>query len=92
MAAKTERLEARVSPEERRHIDTAAGYAGESVSSFVTRAAVARADEVIQAHTSMVVPPDWFDRFVASLDQPDVPSAALGRAAKHARELIVTSE
>ncbi len=52
----------------------------------MTRAAVARADEVIQAHTSMVVPPDWFDRFVASLDQPDVPSAALGRAAKYARE------
>ena len=92
MAAKTERLEARVCPRNAGTSTPPPDYAGEWVSSFVTRAAVARADEVIQAHTSMVVPPDWFDRFVASLDQPDVPSAALGRAAKHARELIVTSD
>ena len=47
MITKTERVEARLSPEERSRIEEAAEVAGESMSSFIVIAAVGRADEII---------------------------------------------
>jgi uncharacterized protein (DUF1778 family) len=47
MAVKTDRVEARVSPEERARIERAASTAGLSVSAFMVGAAVERADEII---------------------------------------------
>jgi len=71
MAAKAERLEARLTSTQRRQIEHAAKLAGESVSSFVVLAALDRADIVVRDMTSTVVPAAYFDQLLASLDEPD---------------------
>lgn len=71
MAVKTDRLEARLSPVERQRIEQAASATGRSVSAFVVEAAVERADEVIAAATTTLVPADYFDDLLAALDEPD---------------------
>jgi len=84
MAVKTERMEARVSPEERGRIERAASVAGVSVSAFLVGAAVERADEIIAATGVTTVPAGYFDELVAALDEPDG-APELARAARRSR-------
>jgi uncharacterized protein (DUF1778 family) len=77
---KAERLEVRLTATERMQIEQAAAFAGESVSSFVVLAALDRADVVVR-ETSTVVPRAYFDRLVASLDEPEH-AQGLARAAR----------
>lgn len=83
MAVKTDRLEARLSPGERTLIERAASISGMSVSAFMVGAAVVRADEVIAATATTLVPADYFDDLVAALDEPDA-APRLAKAAKQA--------
>ena len=71
MAVKSDRLEARVSPEQRARLEWAASLAGTSVSAFVVDAAVDRAEELLAAQMSTDVPADYFDQLVSALDRPD---------------------
>jgi len=71
MAVKSDRLEARVSPEQRARLEWAARLAGTSVSAFVVDAALGRAEELMGAQMSTSVPADYFDRLVTTLDQAD---------------------
>lgn len=84
-AIKTDRMEARVSPEERRQIERAASVTGESASAFMVSAAVARANDVIAEAISTTVPADYFDKLLAALDEPER-APQLARAAKRARD------
>lgn len=84
MATKTERVEARLSPEERERIDRAAAMAGQSVSSFIVTAAAEKAEHMIASATTTVLPTEYFDRLLATIDQPD-PAPGLARAAARAR-------
>ncbi|MFW6090467.1 MAG: DUF1778 domain-containing protein [Actinomycetota bacterium] len=84
MAVKTDRLEARLSPDERERIERAASTAGLSVSAFMVGAAVERADEIIAAATTTVAPADYFDGLLAALDEPDH-APRLAKAAKRSR-------
>lgn len=84
MAVKTDRIEARLSPDERARIERAASTSGLSVSAFLVSSAVARADEVIAAATTTLVPVDYFDQLVAALDEPDA-APRLAKAARRAR-------
>ena len=83
MAVKTDRLEARLTPAERREIERAALLASESVSSFVVTAAVQRAEAIFSELASTTVPAAYFDRLLGSLDEPD-DAPALARAARSA--------
>jgi uncharacterized protein (DUF1778 family) len=86
MAVKTDRVEMRVSPEQRDRIERAAALSGASMSSFVVAAAVRRADEVISEHASTVVPVDYFDKLLAALNEPAEPSPRLQAAARAAQK------
>lgn len=81
MAIKSDRLEARVSPEQRARLEWAARLAGTSVSAFVVDAAVERAEELVTAQMSTSVPADYFDRLVAALDKAER-APTLAKAAK----------
>jgi uncharacterized protein (DUF1778 family) len=83
MAVKTERMEARVSPDERERIERAASVTGLSTSAFIVSAAVERADEVISQATTTTVPADYFDALLAALDVAD-PAPQLTKAAQQA--------
>lgn len=85
MAAKTDRLEARLTSEQRRHIEQAAELAGESVSSFVVLAALERAEIVVTERATTVLPAAYFDELAAALDRPDE-AARLKRAADRAAQ------
>lgn len=78
---KSERLEARLNPEDRARIEHAANLEGVSVSAFVVGAAVDLAAEVIAGSATTVVPADFFDALAKSLDDPD-PAPRLRRAAR----------
>jgi uncharacterized protein (DUF1778 family) len=84
MAVKSDRLEARVSPEQRARLEWAAAISGTSVSTFVVDAAVERAEEVVAAQMSTAVPAEYFDRLVAALDEADR-APTLTKAARRVR-------
>jgi uncharacterized protein (DUF1778 family) len=86
MPVRTERLEARVAPEEAATIRRAAALENVSASSFVVSSAVKRAEEIIASRQATVVPPDFFDRLLHSLEKPGVVIPALARAARRARK------
>ena len=81
--AKAQRLEARLTAEQRAQIEQAAALTGETVSAFVVLAAVERAESVVSDRMTTVVPAAYFDRLIASLDEPD-PVPRLRHAAGHA--------
>jgi len=83
VATKTDRLEVRLTPAERREIEQAALLASESVSSFVVTAAIQRAEAIVTERASTAVSADYFGRLLGSLDQPDS-APALQRAARRA--------
>lgn len=85
MATRTERIEARLAPRERKRIDRAAALEGQSVSSFMVAAATEKAEQVITARTTTFVPSEYFDRLVSAIDHADR-APSLARAAKRARE------
>jgi uncharacterized protein (DUF1778 family) len=84
MAVKTGRLEARLTAAQRSEIERAAMLASESVSSFVVTAAVQRAEAIVAERASTIIPAAYFDRLVASLDEPDR-APRLTRAVRGAR-------
>lgn len=71
MAAKTERIEARLSTEQRAQLDWAAKAQGSTLSAFVIDAALDRAAELVQADMTSLVPAAYFDELVGALDRPD---------------------
>ncbi len=85
MATRTQRIEARVAPRDRARIDKAAALEGQSVSAFMVAAAAEKAEQVITARTTTVVPAEYFDRLLAAIDRADR-APRLARAAKLARE------
>lgn len=85
MSVKSDRVEARLSPDQRDRIGRAAAFTGESLSAFMVAAAVMRADDVIGEHSSTVVPAQYFDQLVAALDEAPETSPRLAAAAKRAR-------
>jgi len=85
VSVKSDRVEARLSPEQRDRIGRAAAFTGESMSAFIVSAAVQRADDIIAEHSSTVVPSDYFDKLLAALDEAPEASPRLAAAAKRAR-------
>ncbi|MBI4730320.1 MAG: DUF1778 domain-containing protein [Acidobacteria bacterium] len=82
---KTERVEARLSPRERRRIDQAAALEGQSVSAFIVAAAGEKAEQVISVRATTVVPSGYFDRLLSAIDHAGA-APRLARAAKRARQ------
>jgi uncharacterized protein (DUF1778 family) len=84
---RTARIELRAEPEREARIRLAARLANESVTSFVLEAASGRAEEVIAAASTTVVPSDFFDALHAALEEPPAPSPALARASRRPRRV-----
>ncbi|MFA5785437.1 MAG: DUF1778 domain-containing protein [Actinomycetota bacterium] len=85
MATKTDRVEARLSPRQRKRIDQAAAFEEQSLSSFIVAAAAEKAEQVIAARTTTTVPSDYFDRLLSAIDHADR-APRLARAAKRAHQ------
>lgn len=74
---KDDRLELRISREERRILDEAAATSGVSVSAFVLSHATDAARDLLADRTSFVLPPERWNTFVTLLDRDPRPMPGL---------------
>ena len=79
---KESRLNIRCDDRVRELLDKAASYARVSVSEFVLTHALASAEQVVREHEAITLKPKEFQAFLAALDAPAKPNAALKRAFK----------
>ena len=79
---KESRLNIRCDSYTRQLLDKAASYARVSISEFVLSNALASAERVVQEHESITLNSKDFEAFLAALDAPATPNAALKRAFK----------
>lgn len=77
---KESRLNIRCDNRARDLLDRAAAYAHLSISEFVLSHAMASAEQVVLEHESITLKPADFQAFLAALDAPAKPNAALKRA------------
>ena len=80
-AAKLERLEARITREQKRIIERAAGLRGTSVTDFVVASAQQAATNTIKDYEMMSLSGEAREAFVNALLNPPGPNAAAKRAA-----------
>ncbi|GAA1097870.1 type II toxin-antitoxin system TacA family antitoxin [Tsukamurella spumae] len=83
-AAKTRRLEVRVDEETVARINRAASIVAEPASEFVRKAALSRAEEVLQDALTTSMPADQFDELLDGLDRADE-APALAELARRPR-------
>ena len=86
MAGRTERTEARIDPASAERIRYASALEHTSLSGFVVAAAAEKAERVIAEHAYTLVPSDYFERLLETLDQPPEPMPELAAAARRERE------
>lgn len=79
---KESRLNIRCDGRTRELLDKAATYTHVSVSEFVLTHARASAEAVVRANEAITLQPKAFEAFLAALDKPPKPNAALKRAFK----------
>ena len=85
---KSERIEARVTPEALALVRQAAQLQGRSVSDFVMSAAARVAEETIAEDSVVQLSPEDQRRFVDALLNPEPQSPAMKRAFEHRRRLF----
>lgn len=89
MTAASARLEFRVRPDRKSHIERAATIVHEPVSEFARTAAEEKADRIIREHdATTLVPSEFFDELFDALGAPSHPNARLTQAAKRARDTV----
>jgi uncharacterized protein (DUF1778 family) len=86
--SKLERLEARITREQKRIIERAAGLRGTSLTDFVVVSAQQAATNTIKEYEMMSLHGETRDVFVNALLNPPGPNAAAKRAAKRYLRLI----
>jgi uncharacterized protein (DUF1778 family) len=77
--AKGERIALRASQEQRELIGRASEATSTTVSDFILRASIARAEEVLADRSEFHLPPDRWNAFVELLDRPPVDKPRLRR-------------
>ncbi|MFD0886835.1 DUF1778 domain-containing protein [Streptosporangium algeriense] len=80
------RLEVRISQEDKNLIELAARASRETVTGFVLHAALEAAEDVMRREQMTLVPADFFDEIIDSLDAPPQRNEALARAALESGE------
>ena len=87
-AVKESRLNIRCDSHMRELLDKAATYSHVSVSEFVLSNALASAEKVVQANERITLRPEDFQAFLAALDAPAKPNAALQEAFERHEEQV----
>jgi uncharacterized protein (DUF1778 family) len=88
MGTATERVEIRVTPEDKALFLEAAQIRHESASRFVARAAREAAEEVLEREQTTTVPAAFFDAMIESLEEPAQPIKELSSAVRRHRSIV----
>ena len=86
--AKTERIEARLNPDQKRRIERAAKLRGTSISEFMVSSADAAAVRAIEQHEVWTLSGRDREIFIQSLLRPPAPSRRMAAAARRYRKLV----
>jgi uncharacterized protein (DUF1778 family) len=78
-AARTEKIDLRISPDAKQKLRAAADVREKSVSEFVLDSALTAADEALLDRRRIVLGPDEWERFLRALDEPPKPNDRLKR-------------
>jgi uncharacterized protein (DUF1778 family) len=89
-APKQERLEARISAEQKELLQQAAAMEGTTITDFVVRSAQRAAEQTIRDLASLVLTARESQAFVEALLDSPAPNSALRAAAKRYRRVIGT--
>lgn len=84
-ATRNDRIELRASREEKRLLAAAAAYERLDLTTFVMRAALPAAEEVVARHERIALSARDSARVLSLLERPPKPTAALRAAAKRRR-------
>lgn len=87
---KSERIDVRVSPEQKKRIEQAASLVGLSVSAFLTTSADRAAKAAIEESTHMDLLGEDSEIFFEALINPPEPTTSLKKAAKQYKRTITT--
>lgn len=87
-AMRTDRIELRASREQKRILATAAAYERLDLTSFVMRAALPAAEEIVARHERISLTARDSARILQLLEHPPKPTAALRAAAKRRRQRV----
>ena len=82
---KPERLEARVTPEQKALFQRAADLTGRSLTDFVISSVQAAAEQAVRAHQVMELTARETEAFLAVLEDPPAPNERLRAAARQFR-------
>lgn len=85
---KDSRLNIRCDARTRELLDRAAAYAHVSVSEFVLKQAMAKAETIVQEHETITMQSDDFLAFLKAIEAPAKPNAALQRALQRHADLV----
>jgi uncharacterized protein (DUF1778 family) len=88
---KQERLEARVTREQKELLQRAAALQGTTLTDFVVRSVQLAAERVIHDHSEVELNSRESQAFVAALLNPPAPNAALRDAAEYYRRLVTSA-
>ena len=83
--AKAERLDMRLSSQQKRLLEQGAALTGLSVSDFVVQSAARAAEELVRSKQVISLTLEGQQAFVAALESPPAPNAALRGAFKQYR-------
>ncbi|WP_341525320.1 DUF1778 domain-containing protein [Nostoc sp. UHCC 0302] len=84
--SKAERLEARITKEQKELFQRAADIQGRTLTDFVISSVLNAATQVIHEHETMILTQQDQEAFVSALLNPPEPSAKLRSAAKHYKQ------
>lgn len=87
-----DRMDFRLSPEQKALIEKAAAYSGETLTGFALATLIDEARRVVREHESVTLTVRDRERFLELLDSPPEPGRGLRRAARRHREIISRSE
>ncbi|HEY4267822.1 MAG TPA: DUF1778 domain-containing protein [Galbitalea sp.] len=76
-ATKTDRLEIRLTPDQKNEIERAAAISGRSVSDFSTSVLIKEAEEVIRFERDLAMSKEAWEAFSAIVDRPAKPLRGL---------------
>jgi uncharacterized protein (DUF1778 family) len=79
---KRERLEARITPEQKALFQRAADLTGRSLTDFVISSLQAAAEETVRTYQVLELTARETEAFLAALDNPPAPNERLGTAAR----------
>jgi len=88
--SKQERLEARITPEQKELLQQAAALEGTSLTDFVVRSAQRAAEQSIRDHALIALTARESQAFVEALLEPPAPNAALRAAAEYYRQAVAS--